>query len=34
MEKNRYERGEDIFIVIVEVVLALAKGIKKLRKLF
>lgn len=34
MDKSKYDRAEDIFIVIVEIVLALAKGVKKIRKLF
>ena len=34
MDKSNYDRGEDIFIIILEVILAFSKGFKKLRKLF
>lgn len=31
---NKYEKGGDIIIALLEITLAVIKGVKKLRKLF
>ncbi len=31
---NKYEKGGDIIIALLEIALAVIKGVKKLRKLF